>query len=147
MTTRGILSWFLFHCFHLFIHFFHTFLLQHTLMHTICTVYVISRSSVLSWSIHGQVSLLKPSKSFQVLLLVSLVTLAQDFQTPNLFHNGYQPPTTNPYRPATEQCRPYCTCQQSITAVFPADCSNPNYTTTNRYSARSLWENCKTRTI
>ena len=68
------MSWFLFH-FHLFIHSFHTLLLQHTLMYTICTVYVISRSSVLSWSIYQQVSLLKPFKSFPVLLLVSLVTV------------------------------------------------------------------------
>ena len=60
----GMMSWFLFLCFHLFIHSFHTLLLQHTPMHTICTVYVISRSSVLSWSIHWQVSLLTPSKSF-----------------------------------------------------------------------------------
>ena len=57
-------SWFLFYCFHLFIHPFHTLLFQHTLTHTIWTVYVISRSSVLSWSIHQQVSLCKPSKSF-----------------------------------------------------------------------------------
>ena len=45
-------------------------------MYSLCTVYVISRSSVLSWSIYQQVPLLKPPKSSQVLLLVLLVTLA-----------------------------------------------------------------------
>ena len=75
--------------------------LQHSLVTKIRTFTCISimgyLHSVLSWSLHQQVSLLKPSKSFKLLLLVLLVTHAQwpcENRQPPLSPSAHLLPTT-----------------------------------------------------
>ena len=105
---------------------FHTPLLQHT----IWTVYVISRGSVLSWSKHRQSHFL----TLPLLVCDALLwlTLAQDYPIPpscTIQPNGCRPTTANPLRVTSEQHGNHSAVQQpGATAGSESEIHNCTYT-------------------